>query len=974
VALNGPDANGNYSFTVPAGTTGGIQVQVQTVDDQVFEGPELLTLTATLSGSTANGTPLPAGITDTGSGTIVDQNPVEPGSESAGGKVEGVEDTELTIKWSDLKIISTKPDLGIYIASLPVNGVLKFNGEVLTSKDLEGLGKYISQADIAAGKLIFVPAANESGFDGLNGGEGEGNRMGDYASFGFRPAIGEYAGDIAKLVIDIKPVVDAPSIDLTKLTTESVRIPEIKVTVTEGSIVMSGGNVKVSGLELVTPGGSNAIGPNNKAELIDIRSGFGNITNIAAEVKDYLLLGKDFVKYKIVGSYSGGTFSGNITDLDTGKTITVSHLGGLIFADGNTSYLPSTSTTTMTTGGFDRVVVELDAMLGEDRDGSESLSDITLSGLNGATVESIVDKSGKPIAFTSNSDGTVTILNAGHTSMEDVKITIKVPLDAGNLELRAEVSANEQGLADSDKVTVSDGLSLAAYTTLTGGVGGDNLNGTGGNDLVVSDVQGLQILPGKNYNIALIVDTSGSMGATAVANAVKSLKDVVNQLIASAKGNNSGTVNLYLSDFDDKVQGSVSINLKNFVDANNDGFPDVVQALLNSMTSGGGTNYEAAFKAAANWFYSTSVTSNPGTNLTYFITDGLPTYYQANSTSGASNPDGKGGFEKSILAGDGINTTATVKQQSKEAYDLLAKVSNVDAIGLGPSLSANDLKVYDTDGVVQANIDAANLADAILGKNNNLPLGDDIVHGGNGNDILFGDQIKIGNLEGFAALQKLVADKVGGGLEASKVTVEQVHDYITKHHADFAQLETVGGGKDELHGGAGNDILYGQGGDDKLFGDEGNDILYGGTGNDYLDGGTGNDILVGGKGNDTLIGGEGDDIFVWLKGDQGTVAAPAADVVKDFGNGNDKLDLRDLLQGEEKVTDLSKFLHFGIENGSTVIKVSSAGGLTATGANFDQKITLEGVNWSAADTASAQNDLIKDLIKQGKLLVDGNHQ
>jgi hypothetical protein len=35
---------------------------------------------------------------------------------------------------------------------------------------------------------------------------------------------------------------------------------------------------------------------------------------------------------------------------------------------------------------------------------------------------------------------------------------------------------------------------------------------------------------------------------------------------------------------------------------------------------------------------------------------------------------------------------------------------------------------------------------------------------------------------------------------------------------------------------------------------------------------------------------------------------------------------------------------------------------------------LHTLNWSAADTASAQNDLIKDLIKQGKLLVDGNHQ
>jgi Ca2+-binding RTX toxin-like protein len=256
---------------------------------------------------------------------------------------------------------------------------------------------------------------------------------------------------------------------------------------------------------------------------------------------------------------------------------------------------------------------------------------------------------------------------------------------------------------------------------------------------------------------------------------------------------------------------------------------------------------------------------------------------------------------------------------------------------------------------------------------------------------LFGDQIKLGDLQGFAVLQKMVAEELGGGLTADKVTVEQVHNYISQNHAAFAELETTGGGKDELHGGIGNDILYGQGGDDKLYGEDGDDILYGGTGNDILDGGAGNDLLVGGagndtlsggtgndrllggQGNDTLIGGDGDDVFVWSKNDQGTIAAPALDVVKDFGNGNDKLDLSDLLQGEDNSTNLSKFLHFDREGNNTVLKVSSSGDLSTTGTNFDQKITLEGVQWNAANTAADQNALIKSLIEQGKLLVGGNH-
>jgi Ca2+-binding RTX toxin-like protein len=146
-----------------------------------------------------------------------------------------------------------------------------------------------------------------------------------------------------------------------------------------------------------------------------------------------------------------------------------------------------------------------------------------------------------------------------------------------------------------------------------------------------------------------------------------------------------------------------------------------------------------------------------------------------------------------------------------------------------------------------------------------------------------------------------------------------------------------------------------------------------------LDGGKGNDVLVGGKGNDTLIGGEGDDIFVWVQGDQGSKTTPAADIIKDFGQGEaakgtDKLDLRDLLQGEEKATDLSQFLHIDRDGNNTVIKVSTTGGLSNSGADFDQKITLEGVKWTdPGNDPVAQHELIKQLISQGKLVVDGNH-
>ena len=52
------------------------------------------------------------------------------------------------------------------------------------------------------------------------------------------------------------------------------------------------------------------------------------------------------------------------------------------------------------------------------------------------------------------------------------------------------------------------------------------------------------------------------------------------------------------------------------------------------MASGGGTNYEDVFKTTANFFQSAQALGNIGaTNLTYFITDGEPTYYQSGEST-----------------------------------------------------------------------------------------------------------------------------------------------------------------------------------------------------------------------------------------------------------------------------------------------------------------------------------------------------
>ncbi|MDH1341765.1 retention module-containing protein [Ectopseudomonas oleovorans] len=159
-----------------------------------------------------------------------------------------------------------------------------------------------------------------------------------------------------------------------------------------------------------------------------------------------------------------------------------------------------------------------------------------------------------------------------------------------------------------------------------------------------------------------------------------------------------------------------------------------------------------------------------------------------------------------------------------------------------------------------------------------------------------------------------------------------------------------------------NDTLLGSEGSDVLLGLGGNDTLHGLGGNDRLEGGDGNDTLIGGKGNDILIGGAGNDTFVWNADDRG---GNYHDIIKDFGNGEDKLDLSQLLQEiEEPATAdvLTQYLSFDFvsDPGSTVINIASAGG----GAPVDQTITLENTILSGGNTA----DIIQGMLDQNQLV------
>jgi Ca2+-binding RTX toxin-like protein len=229
--------------------------------------------------------------------------------------------------------------------------------------------------------------------------------------------------------------------------------------------------------------------------------------------------------------------------------------------------------------------------------------------------------------------------------------------------------------------------------------------------------------------------------------------------------------------------------------------------------------------------------------------------------------------------------------------------------------------------------------------------GNNELFGGNGNDLLFSGS---GNdlLDGGAGV-----NTVSYANATSAVHVDL--NIITAQHTGGAGIDTL----------ANVANLIGSNYDDTLTGGYDNNVFHGGLGNDFLNGGGGDDVLVGGPGNNTLTGGSGSDTFAWEHGNVGH------DRVTDFSIGVDKLDLSQLLQGENaSAASLDDYLHFKVTGSGaslvTTIDVSSVAGASPT-----QTIDLAGINLATHygvapgaggvvagghDTASIINGMIND--------------
>ncbi|HFD4054921.1 TPA: tandem-95 repeat protein [Vibrio parahaemolyticus] len=999
---NGVKYLGGY-LIVPAGVNG-FEITIPSIDDQLVESTESLVIK----------------VGDVSGVGYIDDNDVPPTVQS--NEISGLEDEAIVITLEHLGVVDS--GVSVEFDTSALNGSLQVKG----SDGWEAVSGSVLASDIENGLVRYVPAEHESGANVFDK-DGVGNGLDTYEQIHFTVSDGNSSAS-GTLSIDIEPVADPIKIDLTfgPVTSVPVTLGGSWSTDEELKDLLEASNLPGLDFEhVVTQAFNNGHAGNDLMLSGDTESPLSFVgdqqagANVDAQGSDIFVTG-------------GGNDSiyGGIGSLDDqAETDTVVYSGKL--SDYDFSYYPASdhsevpywivedsrfidtkdvvSSTHKESGDhlyeieqliFQDAIIKLDNNTGEyvvlteqqvsfelnldliDVDGSESFinDSVTLTGIpSGLTLE----VNGKTV--TENSDGsyTVDLSSEPNQTSHQLSGTITVPADYnGSLDFdvtatagSVEVNNNTQMGADTASVSVRD------YEFVSGTHGDNNIVGSDDNDVIVGDVQGLQIVEGQDYNIAFMLDTSGSMGYD-VGRAVTELKTVLNTLIESASGPHSGKVNVLLTTFSTESKQVLELDLSS------DNAKSQVESILDAIVKrgDGNTNYEAGFQSALNWFDSAD---SGATNLSYFISDGRPNQATVNDANNINQMDSivlgvennklvtladvlpadyktgdvvtydnktvidSNSLVYSLSTGELLGKMTSnhsyydyetyVLHQANNAYQALEELSEVRSIGLGHDLDEDSLKHFDSDGVVRTNIDVNQLAEVILGKEVSLLQGKDEISSLDGNDIIFGDAIRfdINGEQGVSALQNYVASQLGK--DVALVTKEEVHHYITENQAEFEQSRYYDQA-DTIYGGAGNDILFGQGGNDKLFG------------------GADNDILIGGLGSDILTGGDGEDIFKWID------VANERDTVTDFSSSEDSLDFSDLFDdlSKDEVGDLLSDLQSGSHTGDAGgyhVEVSQDGSADTNLSITKDSSTLD-IHFNSASVDDITQHLIASLDSQYK--------
>lgn len=339
-----------------------------------------------------------------------------------------------------------------------------------------------------------------------------------------------------------------------------------------------------------------------------------------------------------------------------------------------------------------------------DTDGSEWLDNVAvLAGIpEGFTVEVLADA---PVTAARGDDGNWLLKwndSDADTARQKIEVTVSIASENGESLKGATITASVKAFDGVDGVealgsdTVEVGGSVEEpeveepEVALGQGTEGDDvLTGSAEHDLMFGDKAPASVDDGNiapPQAIALVVDTSASMLRNLDGEETKAegeqrltlLKASLHKFVDTLSVHN-GEVTLHLIDFSEKVNGKKTFTLHG---VDHEAQLSSLRSAIENLTAEGATNYQAAFKAATDWFQGLEADVEV-VRSTFFLTDGNPTTHNG-----------------SRKINDGSHTDFDDVSHAVDAFNALLNASGgkVHAVGFGDGVNSDYLRYFDTGG------------------------------------------------------------------------------------------------------------------------------------------------------------------------------------------------------------------------------------------------------------------------------------
>ncbi|MEK8033714.1 Ig-like domain-containing protein [Ideonella sp. DXS29W] len=896
---------------------------------------------------------------------------------SAGGAVTGSEDTGLVFTWAQFNVSdvdSGASSLGVQITSLPADGTLQFfNG---TSWVAVSLNQTVSQASIAAGNLRFFPDANESGADAF-GSAGTGNLKNDYAQFSFKPTDGTTPGATASMRIDITPVADTPS-----LTTKNHSVTVFTTSFETSDTGLSQGTLNpnttsTSTLTQTTLAGWTRVdtpdayaGGTNVWELWSNGDTMANQSNTQIGISAGTGNGQNWLELN--NADNNGALVQTL-GLSRSVTTTAGYVYDLSFDyAGRLGYSQD----------FTKITVLVDGVKVASYAGTSGSDALNWENLHFSFVGN-----GSAQTITIITDATQFNTNGRGAMIDDIKLTESQGALAGNAAggTKTEIALSgyiNTALADNDG---SESLSLtigglpANATIVTASHPGGYTVVNGSVTIPASELASAKLQISSSYlgDLPLTV-TSTSLepnGSTATTTASLNFNILVGAGDVGTEGSthtlSSSTTVLSTATglhgeyfgYNDTANPGQFYNLQSGdgTVGNLDSIADIT-GIINLRQGGSIVGSSASASTAA-----TDASFN-ATSISYGQSVAVANSLGSNSPTPVGNSITTGSLYNFLGASNAGSDAGSLKATSSfgQTTDAIMRMVGSAYFNAGTydfQVRADDGFSIRLDGQVVLQYDANQSPTT---RSTTVPVA--IGEGFHTIEIVYWEQG--GNAEllvqykptGSATYQTLSLDNLALLQTENAPALTELQDIIENPTVNGQYLIRTG---QEAYGGTGADSITGS---------EGRDVIHAGAGNDSINGGGAADRLEGGAGNDTLTGGLGADTFRWELADHGSHGTPAVDTITDFDtrgytSGGDRLDLRDLLVGENS-GNLGNFISFEKVGSNTVLHISSSGGFSGgyNASAEDQTIVLQNVDLTNGFSTNAQ--IIQDLLNKGKLVTD----